>query len=113
MEKNFLEIFNELLSENDLTTKSFSNKSGIPYPTVIGWTNLGRLPDFLALKKIADYFGCSVDYLMGRQREYGDPIVAAKLSAKEEKLIDDYRSLSQENKELIYKLAANLKESSD
>ena len=52
----FLEIFNDLLSENGLNRKQFAELSGIPYTTVIGWTNLNRLPDYTALIKIADYF---------------------------------------------------------
>lgn len=63
----FLEIFNDLLSENGLNRKQFAELSGIPYTTVIGWTSLNRLPDYTALIKIADYFKCSVDYLAGRQ----------------------------------------------
>lgn len=65
--ENFLKIFYELLDEKGLNKRQFAEKSGIPYPTVIGWTNQGRLPDFSALGKIADCFGCTVDYLLGRE----------------------------------------------
>ncbi len=106
--RNFIEIFNELLNERELTRKSFSSQSGIPYPTVIGWTNLGRLPDFYALIKIADFFGCSIDYLTGRQNEFGATIENNALSPSEEGLLGDYRALSQENRALVVKLAKNL-----
>ncbi len=52
----FVEVFNDLLAENDMSKKKFSEQSGIPYPTIIGWTNLHRLPDYTALLKIADFF---------------------------------------------------------
>lgn len=107
-EVKFLEIFNELLSEHDLTRKTFSQESGIPYTTVIGWTNLGRLPDFVALKKIADFFECSVDYLMGREDDYGNPVTNTNLSQREEKLLAHFRALSTEKKELLAKLAETL-----
>ena len=69
MEKNekFLKVFYELLDENGLNRRQFADKSEIPYPTVIGWTNQGRLPDYTALNKLADFFGCSADYLLGRE----------------------------------------------
>ena len=107
-ERNFLDVFNELLSEQGLTRKAFAQKSGIPYTTVIGWTNLGRLPDFVALKKIADFFGCSTDYLAGRQDDYGYPVTNAALTQKEEKLLYFFRNLKDEDKELLIKLATSL-----
>ena len=65
----FVDIFNDLLNESGLNKRQFAQLSGIPYSTVVGWTNLNRLPDFNALTRIADYFQCSVDYLMGREEK--------------------------------------------
>ena len=96
----FLEIFNDLLSENGLNRKQFAELSGIPYTTVIGWTNLNRLPDYTALIKIADYFKCSVDYLAGRQEQYADSNLMS-LKKSESRLISHYRALGEENKKLL------------
>lgn len=104
----FLEIFNELLSENELNKKQFAEKSGIPYTTVIGWTKLNRLPDYTALIKIADYFQCSLDYLTGRRSDYDSVIFASNVSSAEQTLIKNFRKLNSENKELIKSLTANL-----
>lgn len=71
----FIDIFNELLEENELNRKQFSEKSGIPYTTVIAWTNLNRLPDYTALIKLADFFHCSIDFLAGRN-ETADGLAA-------------------------------------
>lgn len=105
----FVEVFNDLLAENDMSKKKFSEQSGIPYPTIIGWTNLHRLPDYTALLKIADFFHCSVDYLMGRENSYNDPQPAQIiLSPKERELIALYRKLDPDGKQLIGKLADKL-----
>ena len=104
---HFIDIFNELLEEKGLTRKAFSLQSGIPYPTVIGWTNLQRLPDFTALVKIADFFECSVDYLTGRQNELGAPI-GQTLSPTEEGLLSGFRALNAEERMLILKLMKSL-----
>ena len=103
----FVDIFNELLAENDLNKKKFSEQSGIPYPTVIGWTNLNRLPDFAALKKLADFFHCSVDFLMERQESNLSSYEMGMLK-QERKFIGLYKGLDQENQALICKLMANL-----
>lgn len=107
----FLERFNELLNENYLNRKQFAERSGIPYPTVTGWTNLGRLPDYYALIKIADFFNCSVDYLMGRQGEYDTPPEPRGNSDDERDMLKNYRALSDENKQLINHLIKQLNKS--
>lgn len=105
----FLDIFNDLLAENGLNRKQFAELSGIPYTTVIGWTNLNRLPDYTALIKIADFFKCSVDYLAGRQEQYADSNLVS-LKKSESRLIGHYRAMNDENKKLFLSLAAALAE---
>ena len=95
--------------ENGLNKKKFAEQSGIPYPTVIGWTNLNRLPDYAALNKIADFFHCSVDYLMGREGVDFTP-QNVRFSLMEKRLLTQYRRLSEENKEIIFRLVEQLSE---
>lgn len=97
----FIEIFNELLAEKNLNRKQFSEQSGIPYTTVIGWTNLNRLPDYNALIKISDFFQCSIDYLVGRQDDYNYAVLSVSISKQEEELLQNYRKLSQKNKDIV------------
>lgn len=107
----FVDIFNDLLEDHDLNRKQFSEKSGIPYTTVIGWTKLNRLPDYTALIKIADFFHCSIDYLAGRQDDYGNFYASIEVSHTEQSLLRDFRTLRSDNKELVTKLVKNLAES--
>lgn len=107
----FIETFNELLAEKGLNRKQFAEKSGIPYTTIIGWTKLNRLPDYSALIKIADFFHCSIDYLVGRQDEFGNMLYSAENLHTEMSFIKYFRNLSTENKELIIKLTKNLSKS--
>lgn len=104
----FSEVFTELLSERELNKKQFAERSGIPYTTVVGWTKLGRLPDFTALVKIADFFNCSVDYLTGRQEIYDYGSAPLIQQVAEQELIKNYRKLSDENRELVSSIAKNL-----
>ncbi len=97
----FIEIFNDLLAEKNINRKQFAEQSGIPYTTVIGWTNLNRLPDYTALIKIADFFQCSIDYLVGRQKYYDYDSSVTTLSKQEQNLIFSYRKLSQKDKDIV------------
>ena len=97
----FIEIFNDLLAEKNINRKQFAEQSGIPYTTVIGWTNLNRLPDYTALIKIADFFQCSIDYLVGRQNYYDYDSSVTTLSKQEQNLIFSYRKLSQKDKDIV------------
>lgn len=97
----FIDIFNDLLDEKNLNRKQFSEQSGIPYTTVIGWTNLNRLPDYNALIKISDFFQCSVDYLVGRQNYYDFAPLTIASSKQEQNLLFNYRKLSQKDKEIV------------
>ena len=98
----FIDIFQELLAENSLNKKQFAEKSGIPYPTVIGWTNLNRLPDYTALKKIADFFRCSADVLLerGENDAYTPP-----LTTDEQRLLVSYRNADAETQKALLRIA--------
>lgn len=104
----FIEIFNDLLDEKGLNRRQFADKSGIPYTTIMGWTAHNRLPDYTALIKIADFFDCSVDYLMGRQDDWISTNIPIEILQSEQTLLKNFRKLNAENKELVLKLTLNL-----
>ena len=93
-----------------MNTLSFAEKCGIPYPTVIGWTNLNRLPDYSALGKIADFFDCSVDYLMSRQDDVGNITVVNNLTNDEERLLTTYKHLTPAQKQAVNKLVESMQD---
>lgn len=69
---NFVENLKELLFEQGLSVKEFSEKIGIYESTVYNYMRGSRQPNLKLLIKIADYFSCSADYLLGRVSEYGE-----------------------------------------
>lgn len=61
----FLDVFDKLLKENNLNKRQFALKSGIPYTTVDGFYKKGYENIRLTtLRKIADFFNVSLDYLV-------------------------------------------------
>ena len=57
-------IFAKLLEENGVTPDQVSKATGVAQSSLSDWKNGKSKPKFEKMKKIADYFGVSVDYLM-------------------------------------------------
>jgi len=97
----FVDTFNELLDDRNLNRKQFAELCGIPYTTVVGWTKLGRLPDFVSIIKIADFFNCSTDFLMGRGSQFTTEGFGV---TQEENLLKNFEKLSKDDKQFLIKL---------
>lgn len=63
-----------------------------------GWKN-GAVPRASGLKKIADYFGVSVEYLLGNEKTATPE--GSGISEKDVKLLEWFRSLSPETQKAI------------
>lgn len=66
-------------------------------------------PDISLLIKFADFFGTSVDYLIGHSdvNRKVEPVSPYDLNTDEAALIDTYRNLSPEEKESIHLIIKN------
>lgn len=62
------EIFEHLLQTRGVSTYRVAKETGIPQQTFSKWKNGISTPKADKLQKIADYFGVSVEYLMGNDR---------------------------------------------
>lgn len=65
---DFLNNLTDLLEINGVSLRRFSKEVGINRNTVLWWFR-GRSPKPQSLMKVADYFGCSIDYLIGKTDE--------------------------------------------
>lgn len=64
-----MERLRELRKQHGLTTTALANIVGCSNPTITHYEKGDRKPDPEMLKKLADYFGVSVDYLLGRNEK--------------------------------------------
>lgn len=80
------------------TQKTIADAIGISFGTYRNYEQGLREPNNEILCKLADYFGVTTDYLLGR--EPADP-AEDKLSQDESSLIDRYRSMTDEHKRFI------------
>lgn len=67
------DIFEQLLQERGITAYKVSKETGITQSTLSDWKRGRSTPKTDNMKKIADYFGVTVDYLMTGEvsRDYG------------------------------------------
>ena len=63
------EIFEQLLQLKRVTPYQVSKATGISQPTLSAWKKGTYTPKQDKLQKVADYFGVSLDYLLGRTDE--------------------------------------------
>lgn len=64
----FAEVLKEERSQLGLNQVEFAKIFNVTKQTVSNWENGNRTPDSTTLSKLADYFGVTVDYLLGRTK---------------------------------------------
>lgn len=103
----FVETLNYLLIEKGKTKIELSNEAGIPYTTICGWLKAGRLPDFNALIKLANYFNVTADYLLGNENDFGIKTNEEPMqlyTQDEQQLIAAYRAMSPGKKQALFSM---------
>lgn len=60
------EIFVDLLQQRGITPYQVAKATGVSNGCLSDWKRGRSTPKYEALSKIADYFGVSVDYLLGK-----------------------------------------------
>ena len=61
--------FEELLKQNGVTAYRVSKETGIPASTFTDWKTGKSKPKVDKLKRVADYFGVSIEYLIADEPE--------------------------------------------
>ena len=87
----------ELRKEKKLNQTIVAQNLGLEYYT-LGKLEQGRAePSAEDLTKLADFFNCSVDYLLGREDDFGNIVInfpaAPVLTEEEKRLLTAFRKL--------------------
>ena len=102
----FWERFYSLCEKSNIKPNPLAKQLGISSGVLNKWKN-GGIPNSNALIKIADYFSVSVDFLLGRTDNFHNSLSDDKeqsennLSSDEQKLIDIYNGISDDDKILL------------
>ena len=91
------EIFEQLLQKYNITAYKFCKETGISQSTISTWKSKKNLVSPEIGKKVADYFGVSLDYLMTGKEEAEEKNFAAK--SKVEKIIVDKDKIEEKESE--------------
>ena len=70
MEKDFRQILNEFLTENNLTQSAFAQKIDVKPSQVSEWLKGKAKPGYDTLKQMATAFNVSADYFLGISENY-------------------------------------------
>lgn len=62
----FTERFNELLAERGLKPSKLATVLNVPKNTICRYARGAQLPNLQMALTLSEYFGCSIDYLLGR-----------------------------------------------
>ena len=99
----FQRRFLDLAGETGIESKTaLAKELGLPYPTFLKITEYGILPKPTTLARLADKFGVSVDYLLGRSERETLPAAAAPAAFAER-----FETLRKERGETLYRVAEN------
>lgn len=105
------EIFVQLCKSKGITTYKVCKDLGISQGTISNWKNRGNNLSTAILKKIADYFEVSIEYLINGEDVKWDPAgqtmdYTISLSEEEEDLLMKYRKADNTQKEMIRRILA-------
>lgn len=95
----FNAIFVKYLQEHNISAYRLAKDTGISQGLISDYKNGNRKPTTENLIKIADYLDCSIDFLLGRKEE--NTSEQAKLTEKEQELLDVFRELNDIGQECI------------
>ena len=100
----------ELREEKKLSQTALAESVGTSQRNIGRWENGENEPTYSQLVKLADYFGVTIDYLVGREDDFGVVKIEnlSQISNDEKDLIRVYKSLSQEDKQKVLSMVKEL-----
>ena len=105
---NYTDLCSNIGKSPNAVAKELSLSSG----SVTSWKN-GSVPHFPTLKKIADYFGVTVDDLLRPVEKTEQPTVTDELSAEKKALIDFALGVPEEKAKQVLRVLKAIVESDE
>ena len=98
----------KLRAAQGVSQQRLAEAIGTSQQSINKYENHNIEPDIAGLTALADYFGTTVDYLIGHTAcEANSPLEELELSREEFALVQDYRRLSPEEKKSIRLVVQN------
>ena len=109
--ETFKEIFRDLRKEKNLTQKQLGQVLNVDQSAICAWEKGRNQPDYEMLIRCAEFFDTSVDFLLGKPEARNEHMSFDEFKkAKDEAGFNkDFRSLTDEQKELVKEIIRNFK----
>lgn len=91
-----VDILFSLLEKRNIKQSDLSKATGISTGNISDWKKGKSFPSAEKLVLIADFLGCSTDYLLGRIEKSTAPTNSSKIDAQKSKLLSNYDKLNDE-----------------
>ena len=88
----------EIRNSKGITQKQIASDLNIRQNTFSQYENGHREPDIMTLSRIADYLNTSIDDIVGKNKI---PAAYDELSEKEKEVLNLFRGLSEEERDLL------------
>ncbi len=102
----FSEVLTNLMREHNVTAYRIGQDTGISNRLITYWRKGEKMPGADNLKKIADYFSVTTDYLLGGKEKAPTPVSESEPSDPDKTLLlEKFMELSPENRTKLIELA--------
>lgn len=98
----------ELRQTKNISQRELAEAIGVKNYTVANWEQGRSEPSVMDLSALADYFDCSVDYLIGREDELGITRAEFKEYGLDSEFIKKFTKLSKQKQKLIAELVDDI-----
>lgn len=99
----FKQIFTKLCADRNLDPTVVCKNIGISKSNYSNWTD-SSVPRATTLQKLADYFGVSVDYLIGKEEAKEKALAEDSLSEGERMLLELFRRIPEEKQQMALQM---------
>ena len=84
-----------------MTQKQLAEKIGVKNYVVANWEQGRTEPSLKDLIDLANLFECSIDYLVGRENDFGQILITKDVSEEYSEFISHFTTLSQSKKKAM------------
>ena len=112
----FFDIFYDLCKKKGVSCKKAAEDIGLSNSITTKWKKTGATPGGDTLNRIANYFGVSTDYLLGKESKKA-PTAAGERPGSHDVLDDvdiafygDYKELTEDDKETVRDMVRVMRE---
>ena len=106
----FCQVFKDLRKDKNLLQQEIAIKINITRSTISDWENERSEPNIDQLLKLSDFFNCSIDFLLGREDDFGNVTAHPELSEREKTLLNYFNQLSDSRQEVILETMSDMVE---